>query len=298
MARARRPAGGLQAGSPPPQALTVARLVPLAPGFYAFGLAETTRWRDPVAGFALPAVHVAAPPAGGSATDATLEITDGFGRTGAWLGGRHEALFVKTPPAGGAALVTAYLARDPAAAPLELQIRALDGPAAAMPAGPPVTLSFDPAAVPTAPAPPSLEIVAHIRRRGDVRFVDAAWVGRLGPGLWIEAFAILPQDPAIAAAIEYKGLTADGTETAWLGSGARCGTTGMAIPLIGFAVRQKATPPGRRIDCEYSGYFGSGAIVGPLRNGTPCRSARDNDPLEGLQLRIVERDDEPASAGR
>src|SRR5688572_6097170 len=40
----------------------VATLVPLEPGFYAFSLAAETRWRTPVVGLALPAVHVCAPP--------------------------------------------------------------------------------------------------------------------------------------------------------------------------------------------------------------------------------------------
>jgi hypothetical protein len=29
--------------------------------------------------------------------------------------------------------------------------------------------------------------------------------------------------------------------------------------------------------------------VGPLRNGAPCRSTVANDPLEGIQIRIVKR---------
>jgi hypothetical protein len=29
--------------------------------------------------------------------------------------------------------------------------------------------------------------------------------------------------------------------------------------------------------------------VGPLRNGAPCRSATANDPLEGMQVRLVKR---------
>jgi hypothetical protein len=42
-------------------------------------------------------------------------------------------------------------------------------------------------------------------------------------------------------------------------------------------------------DCEYSGYFHSGLTVGPLRNGVPCRSTVANDPLEGIQVRLVKR---------
>lgn len=263
------------------------RLVPLDPGFYAFSLAADAEWRDPVAGLALPAVHVCAPP--------DLEgvaVTDSFGGAGAWLGGRHKVLFVETPEGGGAALVTAYLPRDPEAAPLEVEIHRISPgePAAGAAELPPIaTLRMSGPPAPAEPGRPvSVDIVAHIRSRGDLRFVNTPWVGRLGPGLWIEAFTVLTRSRAAAAAIEYKGLAASGAETPWVPCGSPCGSQGRNLPLVGFAVRQKAGA-GVQLDCEYSGYFHSGAIAGPVRNGAPCRSPNDNDPLEGLQLRITPR---------
>lgn len=272
----------------------IARLVPLDPGLYAFSLAAETRWREPVAGLALPAIHVCAPPEQGRA----VEITDSSGRAGSWLGGRHNMLFVKAP-AGGAALVTAYLARDPDSIPLELEVRRVGAPgsAAAAPVARLMRLQLgEPGSAPRAPQPVGLDIVAHIRGRGDVRFSNTPWVGRVGPGLWIEALTIVPRDRLAAAAIEYKGLAASGAETPWLGSGSLCGTRGRGLPLIGFAVRQKAGASDALFDCEYTGYFRSGASAGPARNGAPCRSTIDNDPLEGLQLRITPRPASPASA--
>jgi hypothetical protein len=61
-------------------------------------------------------------------------------------------------------------------------------------------------------------------------------------------------------------------------------------------VRQKAVAGGALFDCEYTGYFQSGATSRPTRNGAPCRSAVDNDPLEGMQLRISRRPARPAPA--
>jgi hypothetical protein len=61
------------------------------------------------------------------------------------------------------------------------------------------------------------------------------------------------------------------------------------MPLLGFAIRQRALPDGGQIDCEYAGYFQSGVTAGPFRNGAPCRSPRENDPLEGMQVRIALR---------
>lgn len=265
----------------------VARLVPLDAGLFAFSLAAGGVSRAPAGGFTLPAIQICAPPD----QEAGVEITDRFGRPGSWIGTRRDLLFVKSP-SGGAVLVTAYLARGPAAAPLELEIRRLAAASGstAAPFADAMRLRLGEAASPpTAPQGAGIEVLAHIRGRGNVRFADAPWVGRLGPGLWIEALTIIPGDPAAAEAIEYKGLTASGAETAWLGSGSPCGTIGQEIPLVGFAVRQKAAAEGVRFDCEYTGYFGSGATAGPVRNGAPCRSAVNNDPLEGMQLRITRR---------
>jgi hypothetical protein len=63
----------------------------------------------------------------------------------------------------------------------------------------------------------------------------------------------------------------------------------MAVPLVGFAVRLKPSSATVGYECEYSGYFQSGVTVGPLRNGAPCRSTVANDPLEGIQVRLLKR---------
>jgi hypothetical protein len=51
----------------------------------------------------------------------------------------------------------------------------------------------------------------------------------------------------------------------------------------------KPSPTAAAYDCEYSGYFQSGTLVGPLRNGAPCRSSVANDSLEGIQVRLIKR---------
>ncbi|HVB15755.1 MAG TPA: hypothetical protein VNF04_04420 [Stellaceae bacterium] len=258
-----------------------ARVVSLEPGLYAFSLAAGTDLAASATGFPLPAVHVCAPAHSGG----LVEIIDPSGGPGAWLGGRHTMLFVKTSAGGGAALVTAYSTGDPDRVWLALDIRRID-PARQALAAP---LAPGPGSTAAAQQRGELEVVAHIRGRGDVRFADAPWIGRLGPGLWIEEFTLLPRDPSAAAAIEYKGLVASGAETPWIGSGSPCGTRGQSLPLIGFAMRQKAGQGGALFDCEYAGYFQSGVTAGPVRNGAPCRSPTNADPLEGLQLRITPR---------
>lgn len=286
----------------------IAKLLPLDEGLYALTLVGTTGWAGIAPGFAVPAVHVSAAPN----RCGSLEITDLFGRPAAWLGARHSTVLVKSPAGGGLALVTTYPARDSERAPLKLEIRRLDAAGFAIataPRGqpaedtavsrqPPFAILFlaDPIATPQGEEEVRVEIVVHVRGRGDVRFVDTPWAGRLGPGLWIESFTIQPRHRLAAAAIEYKGLTASGVETAWLGSSTPCGTRGINTPLIGFAVRQKASPGEALFDCEYTGCFQSGAVVGPCRNGAPCLSAAANDPLEGMQLRIITRPKRPKAA--
>jgi hypothetical protein len=61
----------------------------------------------------------------------------------------------------------------------------------------------------------------------------------------------------------------------------------MGIPLVGFAVRPKPDAAALGYDCIYRGYFRSGAISGPVGNGELCRSEMADDPLEGIELRVV-----------
>jgi hypothetical protein len=141
------------------------------------------------------------------------------------------------------------------------------------------------------PSPPGLraELSVHVQRRGDRLFTTPAWAGCRGERIWIESFSINPLELIGAEQIEYKGLTATGYETPWLSKGAPCGTRGKSMPLLGFAVRLKPPSGSHFYDCEYSGAFLSGAVVGPCRNGAPCVSTQSDDPLEAIQLRIVER---------
>jgi hypothetical protein len=137
--------------------------------------------------------------------------------------------------------------------------------------------------------PLPIQIGAHIRTRGDMSFTNVPWAGRVAPGLWIESFSVRPLEQFAAKDIEYKGLTGSGFETPWLSDDKMCGTKGMAVPLVGFAVRLKPSETSAAYDCEYSGFFQSGVTVGPLRNGAPCRSTVANDPLEGIQVRLIKR---------
>ncbi len=246
----------------------------------------------------VPAVHVGLGP-GIAAKE--VKFSPNIAVNGAWLFATGNTLEVKV--LGAAATLVLTSVRAPGGQALVIDANRLDGDDTATPLARPnrIEAPAAPAAPPPAAASPAkagehpglrAQIVAHMRYRGDMSFVDVPWAGRVGAGLWIEAFAIKPLEKIADADIEYKGLTRTGIETPWTSNGAPCGTRGMSVPLIGFAARLKPGA-GAKYDCEYSGWFQSGATVGPLRNGAPCRSTVPNDALEGIQVRIVER---PVSA--
>ena len=134
-----------------------------------------------------------------------------------------------------------------------------------------------------------IEILAHIRHQGDKQFINTPWAGRLGKGMWIESFNVNPLEYLSANDIEYKALTGSGFETPWISNAALCGTKGMSIPIVGFAVRLKQNSRTAELQCEYSAIFYSGTVVGPFKNGKPCRSNISGDPIEGIQIRITKQ---------
>jgi hypothetical protein len=222
-----------------------------------------------------------------------VEFIEGPSTHGAWLFAQGDLLVTKIN-GGGATLIMTSI-RAPAGEVLSIKVERLDARAAAVdttrlaPTNAPAPSIAQPAGYAAADASLPIQIGAHIRTRGDMSFADMPWAGRVAPGLWIESFSVRPMQNFGAQDIEYKGLTGSGFETPWLSDEKMCGTKGMAVPLVGFAVRLKPSATAAAYDCEYSGYFQSGLTVGPLRNGAPCRSTVANDPLEGIQIRLVRR---------
>lgn len=230
----------------------------------------------------LPALHVAAAP---GVSEADVQFVAGTDTHGNWLMRPGQMLVVKVSAKSVPLLLTSI--RAPSGRGLDVAVRRLDGTV-----GAPVAQGAEAQAQsnesPSLEAGPRVQIGCHIRGRGDMNFPASDWAGRVATGAWIEAFSITALEAVSPDDIEYKGLTSSGFETPWLSAGAACGTRGMAVPLVGFAVRP-SEKMAQSFDCEYSGYFRSGATVGPLRNGTPCRSTTAGDPLEGIRFRLVAR---------
>ncbi len=273
------------------------QVLPLPAGLYLFSVKAAGPVAPRVNGeLSLPAVHVGLGP--GVQPD-HVEFIAGPNTQGAWLFAPGDLLVTKVNRAGATLVMTSV--RAPGGDVLSIKVERLESRAEAAAAAEAPSVDEAPASAPVPKTPakanpgagrnkPSVpvQIGVHVRSRGDMTFADSPWAGRVAPGLWIESFCVRPLELLAAQDLEYKALTGSGFETPWLSDDKMCGTKGMAVPLVGFAVRLKV-PASAESDCEYSGYFQSGATVGPLRNGAPCRSTVANDPLEGIQVRLLKR---------
>jgi GT2 family glycosyltransferase len=284
------------------------QVLPLAEGLYLFSVKAAGPSSPTSNGeLSLPAMHVGVGP---GVRPEQVEFIAGPCTHGAWLFAASDLLVTRINTGGAMLILTSV--RAPGGEVLSIKVERLNSRAnsAAITStrlptltdfgstsiGAPTRSVFD--AARSDDLPLALEIGAHIRTRGDMTFADKPWAGRVAPGLWIESFSVRSPERFGTQDIEYKGLTGSGFETPWLSGEQSCGTQGMAVPLVGFALRLKPNPATAPYDCEYSGYFQSGLTVGPLRSGAPCRSTVANDPLEGIQISLVARSQAAAPTKR
>jgi GT2 family glycosyltransferase/glycosyltransferase involved in cell wall biosynthesis len=277
------------------------QVLPMPAGLYLVSVTAAGATQSPNDGrLSLPALHVGVGP---GVRSEQVEFMAGSNTHGAWLFAPSDLVVVKVNSNPATLILTSV--RAPGGEVLSIKIERLDARAevvttqsgAALPSKSPVRAPgarpqqpiASPAITPSKTQGLPLQVAAHIRTRGDMSFAEVPWAGRLGTGLWIESFSVRPLEHFEAKDIEYKGLTGSGFETRWISNDVMCGTKGMSVPLVGFALRLKPNLETAAYDCEYSGYFQSGVTVGPLRNGAPCHSTVANDPLEGIQVRIVQR---------
>jgi hypothetical protein len=297
-----RPAAG--AGSTetaaPPGIATVsgiaasARLLELAHGLYGLSFGETKGKRGELAGLAMPSTHITGVPVDGLAA---VEVFAASVGAAGWLGPEGGTVAVKIPSDRGRVLITTYRLADQEAAPLDIQIVRIDRPL------PPPTPGFASTAEISPPGSEqsaehtvkdpargdvNLEIVLHIERIGDRRFVGGEWVGSRGQGRPIQAFSVRPLEKLAATDIEYKAYGPGGRETPWVTAAALCGTRGQGIALTGFAIRLLAQPS-ERFEVVYQGAFAESGVTEPRRNGEPCAPSSVDDALEAMHIRVIER---------
>ena len=258
-----------------------------------------------VAEVMLPAVHIGVGP--GASTEG-VDILPGPRNHGHWLYEAGDTLVVRVS-AGQAVMMFTTVRAGPVPA-ISIEVTRLDrkGAVAADSApSPPPSLIASPVvtepppatavALPRSVAPPlktadgrqalGLRLDVHIQNKGDTVYVNNFWAGALGERLAIEAFAITPLDGLRPDQIEYTALGDTGSESGWVDGGQVCGRKGVAMALTGFAIRIKPDQADA-YECEYRGSFSSGRLVGPLKDGAPCRSEQ-GDRLEAIQLFILPR---------
>jgi hypothetical protein len=132
------------------------------------------------------------------------------------------------------------------------------------------------------------EIIVHMERMGDRTVPGGKWIGNLGQKRRIEAFGVRPLETLSPQDIQYKAFGPNGRETPWVTDANLCGTRGQGMPLTGFAIRLTSRLR-ERFDISYQGAFFDGGVSDLRKNGEPCTSTRVDDPLEDMNIHLVER---------
>jgi len=270
----------------PPVAVSTVRMLRVDEGLYALHIGAIAGTPGEIAGMAVPMAQVSAP----FAEDGNgVEIVASFPRKGPWLDKAGGTVILRSPSGGGLVIVTVYGGSEQQTSELSVDLQRLDGPRDGQAADERTVAQPAAGSAPAAEARDvPTEILLHIERAGDRLFPGRGWVGALGRRMRIEAFSIRPLERLVPADIEMKGFLPNGGETPWIPGGVLCGTRGRGLPLTGFAVRVVAQRA-ERFEVAYQGSFFAGGISQVQQNGAPCRAATPDDPLEAINVRLIER---------
>jgi hypothetical protein len=252
--------------------------VRLGEGLHVLEIGETSAPSSPICGLLLPAIQVSAAP---TADRSSVEIIGTYGYGEASLGSDGGTIVVRAPHGGGHVLVTTFSDCGQRSIPAKIDVRSLARLGSNGNGFLPNACREQPDEIPT-------EIVLHVERLGDQSFPGRGWAGNRGRRLRVEAFSIRPAEPLAAHDIEFKALGPHGRATPWVSDGKLCGTRGQGLPLTGFAIRL-APHLGAQFDVVYDGAFFEGGVVGPNRNGELCVSPIADDPLEAINVRLIQR---------
>ncbi len=287
------------AKSAPANALTAAvETLPVANGLYLFSVVAGPAAQDlPQGELALPAALISVAPGLGSND---LQIIEAPQSRSPWLCFAGDQLIARITGRGTTLLITSV--RDGTGRTLSIKAERLESRLDAAPAAPSMARTTVPGQAQARPrmqppmASPAMPaavgatqiITTHLSTKGDRSYRGDTWAGCEGPGIWVESFSLMPPAPLTPADIEYKALTTTGFETPWTSGAQACGTRGLGVALLGFAIRLKGDKA-REYDVEYRGRFQSAGETGICRNGVPCRSSAAGDPLAGLRVSFVHR---------
>lgn len=181
-----------------------------------------------------------------------------------WLRQKGDAVLLRVHASRVRILLTSYnLARAQGATPPKIEIQRLDPAPAATPA---------PVAAPVEDT--GVDMIVHLRNRGDVRGRFGDWVGDDKGELWVEGFTLTPPPALLVGKLEYQAVLGKGWTSPWVGVGAFCGTRGLQIPIQGLRLRlddQEERAPAVLVSARFTG--------GLTREGVPLNEFCSLDPL-------------------
>jgi hypothetical protein len=130
---------------------------------------------------------------------------------------------------------------------------------------------------------PRPEIMIHAQNVGDIGGTIGEWIGTRGGGRSIEGFGLAPSTISDNE-IEYCAMLGADWFSPWVDGGTFCGSRGMGLPLLGFAIRLKGEAIGRYW-VAYSACFVDGTSLGPVADGETI-FASANSPLEAIHVTL------------
>lgn len=262
------------------------QVVRLPEGIYSFTVKEGGSLGDVTETLALPALQVGTAPAHSSGK---VEFLTGASSLDRWLVYKTDMIVVKIAGGDASLLLTSVRGQDNSS--LDVVVERLNLQAASD-VSETKEVEVDPSGLPNSL---QVRLLAHIRYVGDLSF-ESGLAGWPGQQMWIEGFAISSVGSLPVDCVECRGVVANGFQTPWLGNQTLCGSRGGGLPLLGYAVRLKPELA-ERYECAYSGRFFSGAKVGPIKDGVLCSSELPSDPLEAIEICVLERQLLPMSIG-
>ena len=260
------------------------QILTLPEGVYSFTIESGGDKNVSSADLVLPALQVSLAP---TRTSATVEFRAGASVFDRWLAYDTDMIAIRIIGGDASLMLTSVRRQDSAV--LGLHVDRLNAePVFPTPESISVQIRNGASA-----SLPQVQLRTHIQNVGDLDFLDC-WAGWPGKHLWIEAFSVsvsgLSSMDSLhpVAAVEYRAVMADGSETPWLTNQELCGSRGAGMPIQAFALRLNRELVDK-YECAYSGKFFSGATVGPLKDGEFCCSDLPADLLEAISVVVTER---------
>jgi hypothetical protein len=137
-------------------------------------------------------------------------------------------------------------------------------------------------------ADPSLDLVAHVSRRGDVGVDEEGWIAGPRAPSAVEAVQIAVRGAEIGVAAQFRNVASRSSWSDWMAPGAVIGVAQKACPLTGLRLKLVGSNAERFELAGEALFLGTPKI---LAQGSEINliGPGELDPLIGLKLALVER---------